>query len=532
MMNEIILLLRKNERLILLIALTSLSVASFIYFFQKDQLLLYVDALSRLNISRKIIDNLTPGLAQLGNVWLPLPHLLMLPFVTNNYLWHSGIAGSIISMISYIIGGVYLYKSARILFQSYLTPVLGLSVYALNINLLYLQTTAMSETIFLASVSASIYYFIKWIKSGHKMHYLIIAGLAINVTTLIRYEGLALLLSAIPMVFLYVLYKTRNHYQAESSTILFAALASLGFLFWTIYLTTIFGDPFYWKNFYAGGRVAEDGGITYGEQKSFIEAVWVYTTSVLWMNGLIPTVLAFLALPLFAFKTLKEKSFYFLPVLLSTSIFLFMILTLMRNTPIYQPDLTLATILNPSTFNYPEFNIRYGILMLPMITLLCSYLFTFRFFAVKVLVLALLCAQFLSYIYPGIVLIFQMPINISSSITQSAQKENDMTDWLRQNYNNEGLIMISDLKHGSTMLKLGVPYKTYIHEGANKYWLESIKHPQKYASWVVMDTWLSDDQVTKYLKDSPELKLYFNRVYENDGMYIYKIKTKPDVIIK
>ena len=74
-------------------ALTILSGYSFLLFFTNGSHLLYADAISRLDIARKVVDNITPGLAQLGNVWLPLPQILMLPFIWNSYLWQSGIAG-------------------------------------------------------------------------------------------------------------------------------------------------------------------------------------------------------------------------------------------------------------------------------------------------------------------------------------------------------------------------------------------------------------------------------------------------------
>ena len=70
------------------------SSASCWYFFQHHQILLYDDSISHLRIARRVFDNTTPGLAQLGGVWLPLPHVLMLPFIWNDYLWRTGLAGS------------------------------------------------------------------------------------------------------------------------------------------------------------------------------------------------------------------------------------------------------------------------------------------------------------------------------------------------------------------------------------------------------------------------------------------------------
>jgi len=46
----------------------------------------YGDAVAHLHIARRVIDSRRPGLSELGSVWLPLPHLLMIPFVAV-YAW-------------------------------------------------------------------------------------------------------------------------------------------------------------------------------------------------------------------------------------------------------------------------------------------------------------------------------------------------------------------------------------------------------------------------------------------------------------
>lgn len=53
--------------------------------------LAYGDALSHLTIARRIFDTMSePGLGQLGTVWLPVPHLLLGPFVLWLWAWQSG----------------------------------------------------------------------------------------------------------------------------------------------------------------------------------------------------------------------------------------------------------------------------------------------------------------------------------------------------------------------------------------------------------------------------------------------------------
>ena len=77
--------------LVLLFLLSVISIASFIVFLNNHLGLAYNDARSHLDIGRRVVEGLKPGLAQLGSVWLPLPHLLMDLTIWNNWMWHSGL---------------------------------------------------------------------------------------------------------------------------------------------------------------------------------------------------------------------------------------------------------------------------------------------------------------------------------------------------------------------------------------------------------------------------------------------------------
>src|SRR5580700_1096550 len=89
------------------------SFISFAFYFQHGDLLLYGDAVAHMNIARRLFDSRTPGLLQLGTVWLPLPHLLMLPFLIFDAAWQSGIGGSIPSMIAYALGTAGIFRLVR-----------------------------------------------------------------------------------------------------------------------------------------------------------------------------------------------------------------------------------------------------------------------------------------------------------------------------------------------------------------------------------------------------------------------------------
>src|SRR5882724_691986 len=78
------------------------SLVAFLVYFGRGQILLYGDAGAHINIARRVFDSRTPGPLQLGTVWLPLPPLLMMPFLVSDSAWSSGIGGSIPSLVSYV----------------------------------------------------------------------------------------------------------------------------------------------------------------------------------------------------------------------------------------------------------------------------------------------------------------------------------------------------------------------------------------------------------------------------------------------
>ena len=93
--------------------------------------------------------------------------------------------------------------------------------------------------------------------------------------------------------------------------------------------------------------------------------------------------------------------------------------------------------------------------------------------------------------------------------------------------------MISSSSHEDQMFQMGFDYRTYIHEGAGKYWKESIDNPSRYATYVVIDLGHPDDTLAPYFKKNPHrqgiLDRDYNLVFDDtkENIKIYKIKTKP-----
>ena len=156
------------------------SLFSFLYYVQRSDLLLYGDAVAHINIARRVFDSQTPGLLQLGTVWLPLPHLLMIPFIFSNTMWQNGTGGSIPSMIAYVLGVMGMFRLVRGMLTADLHAKAGTKpavavgawtaafAYGANPNLIYMQATAMTESVYLALFIWAVVYFAEFIQNLRK----------------------------------------------------------------------------------------------------------------------------------------------------------------------------------------------------------------------------------------------------------------------------------------------------------------------------------------------------------------------------
>src|SRR5690242_9913139 len=95
--------------IVLIIAFVS-AIGADVWSYLNKYITAYGDAQAHLVIARRVFDNLTPGLAQLGGVWLPLLHILMLPFVVNNFLFYTGLAGTLVNTTAYLLSNIYLFS--------------------------------------------------------------------------------------------------------------------------------------------------------------------------------------------------------------------------------------------------------------------------------------------------------------------------------------------------------------------------------------------------------------------------------------
>jgi hypothetical protein len=157
----------------------------------------HYDARGHLIVARRIVDSITPGWQQIGAVWLPLPHLLNASPVQVDLFYRTGASAVAISIASYAIAAGAMAWIVVTLTGSIAAAAAGVAVFALNPNVLYLQSTPMTEPLLLATTTLAVAMLIEStnaaLKGCRRSH----VGLAFALACLTRYEAWPVTISAL-----------------------------------------------------------------------------------------------------------------------------------------------------------------------------------------------------------------------------------------------------------------------------------------------------------------------------------------------
>ena len=325
-------------------SLALVSAAAVFFFASRGWLLYYGDAEAHLNIARRVVDSQTPGYDQLGTVWLPLPHVLMLPLVRVDAWWRSGIAGAIPSALCFVMAGTFLFAAVRRMFRSQAAAVAATALFALNPNLLYLQSIPMTEPVFLAGLMALLYFTVRYRETQGRV-WIALAGAAACAGTLSRYEGWFLL----PFAAVWLLAVSKR--RGVGAVFLFAVVAAAGpvyCLFNNWYLT---GDAL---DFFRGPYSARAiQGSAFYPGKGDWRMAWLYYRTAVWMCAG-PGLALLGGMGLVA--AMAKRVFW--PVLLLALPGVFYIWSMHSSgTPIFMPGMW------PNSY----YNTRYGVAVLPLL---------------------------------------------------------------------------------------------------------------------------------------------------------------------
>jgi Dolichyl-phosphate-mannose-protein mannosyltransferase len=469
----------------------AISISALLFYFRRGAILLYGDAVAHANIARHIFDSRTPGVLEFGTVWLPLPHLLDIPFVANHWMWQSGIGASIPSMLAYVAGVIGIFRLVRGWASRFAAWSAAL-IYALNPNLIYMQATAMTEPLYLALFVWATVHFSEFVRtatndSQRARRSLELSGVMISAATLVRYDGWFLAACAMAALAVMLWRLRLRGLLAPAilrSALNFVLLPVLSMGLWLAYNHGAYGRALEFAVGPYSSRAIADGARTAGfpsypgEHSLWVSALYFLKAAGLdvgearlgrWMLGF--AFAALLAAVCFSQKHLPLALLWVPAAFYSLSI-------AHGSVPIYFPH----------WWPYSYYNVRYGLQLLPAIAVFAALAaeLASRLVPLRLAVGALLLLAAASYI----VVWRYTPICLREAEANGAARlafDTKLGDRLKKLQSGATLMMYCG-EHPGAIQASGIPFRRVLREGNHPDWEIGLSDPAQAADYLVAIT--------------------------------------------
>ena len=493
------------------------SVFSFLFYFQHGQVLLYGDAVAHMNIARRVFDSKTPGLLQLGTVWLPLPHLVMIPFLFSDEIWRRGVGGSMPSLIAYVMGVVGMFRLMRgtlsrtkqLDASAHVAAWAAALVYAANPNLIYMQTTAMGEALYLAFFIWTVVYFSESVRGDAKA--LTKCGLCLAAACLTRYDGWFLAVGMAAVAILLALFASSAEKPSvftRAAVTKFGLLAAASPILWLAYNGIVYRNPLEFENGPYSAKAIERRTQTAGNPGHpgsgnlvaaglyFVKSGEANVAEYQWLQRawILLLVIAVVAAALAHRKPPAAATSA--PIATWPLIFLLVPLTFYALSVAYGG----VPIFIPAWWPFTHYNVRYGLQLLPAFAAAVALVIDFVLrleawnwrlrFGCVLGVFAFVAASYASVWNAVPVSLQEAEVNMGSRNHLEAQ----LAGWLQKLPPDSTLLMyLGD--HVGAVQKAGIPLKRVINEGNHRVWMHpqdpeglwesALADPAKYVDYVV-----------------------------------------------
>ena len=462
----------------------------------------YADAPTHLNLARRVHDDLHPGLGQLGAYWLPLAHVIELPFVWNDALWRSGLAGAIPSMGCYLLSVWLIYHLALLATDGRVPAVIAALAFAANPNVLYLHVTPMFEPAIIASVLGATYALARWLRDGG-FFLLIVAAAAMSVVATSRYEAWAVVAGSAVVIVMALWQRGDRGALLRGRLLFYLVLAWYGMALWLLWNLALNGDALYFlhPSFNKGLHEATLAVLT--KRRPAAATAYVFFAVA---DNAGPILVGLGALGLWRFAAgvgLRARGLW-LYLLAAPALFDIFYLWYKGTPPITVPQLV------PHTSG----NIRYGLVTFPLLCLLAAYLARRPTVVVRgpraVALALLLLRRNLPYVWPLaqatlLALVLAQPLLIlrhnriggANGVVTYEEANNrayrlgqvtrvTVARWLAGHYDG-GLVLMSTFKGADrVILASGLPDRAFVHEGSQNTWRCALARPQRWVRWIVL----------------------------------------------
>jgi hypothetical protein len=515
---------RRRAVLIVTVTAAIISLASFIYFFSQGMTNHYGDGLAHVNIARKVVDSPDASLwqryIQIGSPWLPLPTVLMLPLVANDWMWRTGVAGSLVSMVSFVIATVALYLLARIFYRDEDNlyreglPFLSVAIFAFNPSAVFMQATPMTELVFMAALVVAVYLLQRWVLAPTVKH-LLVAAMAMTMATLARYEAWPVAMLSVLIVALAATGEMKTKIRTVTS---FAVIVATGPLYWLWHNWMIYGNAF---EFFTGPHSARgvflENQANLGWAKIFVGHAWIDFLLMLATAAVCigPLLVAMGAIGSFRFILInRRKLIENAPVLLLIVPFFFHIFSLYRGEIQISPFSVFGLL-----------NVRYGLPHLLAVALFapsCVLMFKRARRWAMVAACALVALQYGQLISegPSQLAVYQEGYRNGVNKREARERQRAVT-WMHANPS-PALIWMNTGALGPLVSQGGLRFSEIIHEGTLRSHAINDRIPDDVATVIVQD----GDPLDQQLRDNPllarDLADHFQMNFTAGKIHLYR----------
>ena len=480
-----------------------------IWVYSKDIVFSHMDAVTHLDSARRFFDSLTPGiLSQLGTVWLPVPHLLLLPAAYINILWHSGLAGSIVGISCFSITALMIFITALLISDDRISRWIAFGIFVFNPNILYFQTTAMTESIFYLFLFTTLYFLIKW-QIQHLRFDLISAGLFSALAMGTRYEAWFIVsFTALLVAIIYI----RQKSNPIKGLFLYFSLPVFLIFLWMLHNYIFYDDALYFQR----GEYSSQALMKPFEETGYLPAKGnILTASELFLKSILSNVnpilllisVAGLVIYIIKNKFVTKK---IIPYFTVSAFFVGIISLYFGQVVILLPNSSPAGYLNS----------RYGLIILPFVI----YFTVFAYSRIKIKrQYKIVSAAFIFFL--SIFWIFNFPES-SGSVSEayyfdlSKPELKRASIFLQREYDGTNIFYDDNAINLYPYCK--IPMRERIHKHTFLLGEIAIKNPSKVTGWIIIDKKSGKDQIFEILKTNGDFKSSFIPVNIDDGVEIYK----------
>jgi 4-amino-4-deoxy-L-arabinose transferase-like glycosyltransferase len=478
----------------------AISIGALIFYYHQGAILLYGDAVAHINIARRIFDSRSPGIFQLGTVWLPLPHLLESPFVVNGRMWQTGLGASIPSMAAYVAGALGVYRLVRGLASRPAAWIAAL-IFALNPNLIYMQATAMGESLYLALFVWSAVYFAEFVCQvqegpNHAAKSLKRCGLVVSAAMLVRYDGwvLAAVIAASTAILLWRMrpYASQLRRRFRNFLLLTGTTAAL----FLLYNQAAYGNALEFANGPYSARAIQQRSKTAtmpsypGENSPRDATLQFLKVSRLNMAEGRPELWLFTAALVALLAVICFARRYLSWAILWTPVPFYVLCIAWGSVPIYHPE----------WWPFSYYNVRYGLQLLSAIAVFAALAcqFAANFLRPRYVIAAaglVIAASYFS--------VWQAPICLREARTNGAERtalEQALAEKLKSLPQPATVLMYCSA-HAAALQMVGVPLKRRLCENHHPGWEDALARPAESADYIIA---FAGDPVAGAVHDHPQ----------------------------